>query len=273
MYKLLAIDLDGTLLNEKAQISEGNRLAISQAMEKGIQVVVCTGRIYKGARPFALQIGGMDMIIACNGALIREINSGKIHYEQYLRDEDCIEIASLCEQEEIYYHIYAGDTMIAKQLEKSALFYKNLGNTDLPIQDRVEVIVDDDMKGRIRKGIAPISKVVIISDHADALLRLRNKINQNPMVEVISSKFDNLEVVRKGVSKGLALKYLAEKLGFQREQVIAIGDNENDISMLQYAGFAIAMGNAEEEVKKIADYVTHDNQNDGVANAIQHFLL
>lgn len=272
MYKLIAVDLDGTLLNSQKEISPENLQALQEAMEKQIKVVVCSGRIFAGARFFARQLGTPDPVIACNGAIIRDMATDEVLRADGLSLENCRQAIELCHEEGIYYHVYIGDTMYAEKLEFSARFYWEK-NQKLPEKDRVDIRIAEDMNRVLKEVEVLPSKIVSISRDPEHLQRVRTRMEQIQGMDVVSSFHDNFEVVNHGVSKGVALEFLCRRLGIKPEEVAAIGDNENDISMLRFAGLGIAMGNAEEMARQAACRVTLKNDEHGVAQAVRRYIL
>mgnify|MGYP000961359885 CR=1 FL=1 len=272
MYRLVAIDLDGTLLNSQSKISERNRQAIGRAIEKGVEVVICSGRILSGAKVFAREVGAEGIIITCNGAIISDVKTGAVLYDNPMSKEDCYKIIDVCRKEKVYFHVYTGNVMFTEELKYGALFYWNI-NESLPRDERIDIRMVEDIGEAVRKFHKSASKFVVISEDRAQLLRIRKQVACIDTVEVMSSNYNNIEVVNRGVSKGSALKFISEKLGIPREEVIAIGDNENDYSMIQFAGLGVAMGNAENFVKEAADYVTLSNDEDGVAEVFKKFVL
>ena len=272
MYKLVAIDLDGTLLDMNKEISVRNKQAIKKAMEKGVRVVICSGRVYTGARLYAKEIGSLDPIIACNGAIITNGIDGDIVYSVYMETEVALKVNSICQRHGIYYHVYAGDTMLTERLAfTSQKYYER--NRFLPPEDRVDIEVVTSMEAKLKAMPDKVLKFVIVSDQPQLLKKVRQEMEQLTEVDVMSSNYDNFEVMKKGVSKGTALERLSDLLNIPANMMVAIGDNENDISMFDYAGLSIAMGNGEPEAKAAAKYVTEANDEDGVAKAIEKFIL
>lgn len=272
MYKLVAIDLDGTLLDMNKEISERNKKAIGLARKKGVRVVICSGRVYTGARLYAKQLNLNDPIIACNGAIITDGLDGNVIHSEYLNTEECFKIIDICKQHDVYYHVYAGNTMLTERLGFTSLKYYEK-NKALPEKDRVDIQVVKDMKEEIKRLENKVLKFVIVTDQEDLLKQVRKDMLKVPGVDIMSSNFDNFEVVNKGVNKGAALKKLSEIYGISGKEMIAIGDNENDISMLKFAGLGVAMANGEDLAKDAASYVTAANTEDGVALAIEKFIL
>ncbi|MHB8061125.1 MAG: Cof-type HAD-IIB family hydrolase [Ruminiclostridium sp.] len=272
MYKLVAIDLDGTLLDMNKEISNRNKRAIALAIEKGTKIVICSGRVFSGARIYAKQVMSKDPIIACNGAIISENINKKIIYSNILSTEDCFKVVDICHKYEVYYHVYAGDTMLTEKLGFTSLKYSEK-NKLLPPEDRVEIEVTENMSDELIKMQGRVFKIVVVNDNLELLKRVRDDMKQIESIDLMSSNYDNFEVVNKGVSKGAALKKISELLDIPAAEMIAIGDNENDISMLKYAGLGIAMDNGENCAKEAAKYITASNSQDGVAKAIEKFIL
>lgn len=272
MYKLIAIDLDGTLLNSEKRISSENKSKLQLAMDRGVKVVVCSGRVYSGARVYAREIGSNGPLIACNGAIIREMDTESFLYSNTMTIDDSLKVIDICRSEDIYFHIYIGDTLYTEKLGYSSLLYYNR-NIELPEKDRIDIRVIDNIKEIIKKPENPVAKILVIDYDRDKLRNTRKIIEEIKGVQVMSSGKNNIEIVNAGVNKGKSLEILADKLGVRREQVVAIGDNENDLSMLEFAGLGIAMGNAEEYVKETANYVTLTNNENGVAHVIDKFIL
>ena len=272
MYKMLAIDLEGTLLNSNKEIPEDNKKYIKLAIEKGIRIVICSGRIYPGAKIFADQLAVKEPLIVCNGAVIKDAKTGEVYYENMLSKEDFNSVVDILHSEDIYFHTYIDDVMYAEKLDYSALYFM-LKSKDLRSDFRIDVKVVESVKEIIAKSCVSPAKIVVMSSKSEALMRARQLVEQIKTIEVVSSNFDNFEVLNCGVSKGNALEIISRKLSIRREEIIAIGDNENDCSMLEYAGFSIAMGNAEERIKNICDFITLSNDENGVAYAIKKFVL
>jgi Cof subfamily protein (haloacid dehalogenase superfamily) len=272
MYKLIAMDMDGTLLNSHKEISKANLSAVRYAIDKGIKVVVCSGRVYKGAKLFAKRIGASEIIIACNGAIIRDSSNDDIIYDSPLRKEDTIKLIDICHSEKIYFHAYVKDTIYTEKLDFGSDFYTKI-NDKLPIEERIEIKVVEDVGSIINEISEMASKIVVASDDAKLLLKVRKKAETIKSVEVLSSFSNNFEVMNHGVSKANALEFILKRYGISSDEVIAIGDSENDYSMIKMAGLGIVMENGEESLKKIADYIAPCNDKDGVAQAIKRFIL
>ncbi len=270
-YNMLILDLDGTILDDQKKIPEQNKVAVKKLIDSGIKVIVCSGRIFKGARYYAKELGVKDPVIACNGALIRTMPDNKLLFLNTLRDEESRKVIEICKANNIYLHAYIGEVMVTEQLKYTSLIYSER-NKELDDEDRIDIRVVRDLGEYFEQQGVPVSKFVIISDHSTYLKKVREIICKINSIEIASSSFDNFEVMNKGVSKGIAIEFLCNYFKIPISQTVAIGDNENDINMLKTVGFAIAMGNAVPELKQIAHYITDTNENYGVAKAIEWLL-
>jgi len=277
-YKMLVSDMDYTLLNKEKTVSEKNREAIRKAIEKGVHIVVATGRIYTSARVYAKLLGVCTPIIASNGAIIREavfnnpMDTEKTIYRNILPMEAVNEMIRLSHKYGIFSHFFTDDTIYAEKLVNVSMRYTEW-NKFLGVEDQVKIKIVEDVEKAVAEDKVQILKAVAVDRDSEKIQRLRDSIVETGIVSVTQSMKDNLEVMNQGVTKGNAVKMLAEMYGIKREEIIAIGDNENDISMIEYAGMGIAMGNAEESLKSVANHITGDYQEDGVAEAIKRFIL
>ncbi|MEZ0537802.1 Cof-type HAD-IIB family hydrolase [Caldicellulosiruptoraceae bacterium PP1] len=271
MYKLVALDLDMTLLNKDKKISTENIKAVQEAYNNGIYIVLCSGRILKGVLHFAKLLSIDHPIIGCNGAIVKDIKHDKEIFFMGIDKNSCTDIFEICKKEEIYFHYYTKNTMIACELNYSAKFYFEK-NKELPEEDRVEIIINDDIE-YLYNNPEGVSKFVITDNDPEKVDYVRSLIDKNVKdIETTKSDINILEVMKKGVNKRKGLEKLCNYLGINREEVVAIGDNENDIEMIEFAGFGVAMGNAIDELKEKADFITSNYWEDGVAEAIRYVL-
>jgi len=269
-YKMLVTDMDYTLLNKEKRVSDRNREALRRAMEKGVHMVVATGRIYTSARIYAKLLGLDTPIIASNGALIKD--ASKTIFRDILSQDTVREMLRLCHKYGVYCHFFTENTIYSEKLINVSLRYTEW-NKYMGEEDQVRIRIVDDGEEIVEAAKSEVLKAVVFDDDDEKIQKLRDGIMETGIVSVSQSMKHNLEVMNKGVTKGNAVRILAQMYGINREEIIAIGDNENDISMIEYAGLGIAMGNAEEILKRAADHVTGDYQEDGVAEAIEKFIL
>jgi Cof subfamily protein (haloacid dehalogenase superfamily) len=271
IYKLICIDLDGTLLNSKKHISSENSVAIRAAINKGVNIVLCSGRIFAGAKAYARLLDIKGPLISCNGALIKDIETEAIIYSNYMKKSDCQKIIDIFHKYKIYFHAYIDDTLYTEKLEYSSLFYWNK-NKELPLNDKVDIKLVKDIRDVIIDKEMSVLKLVAISESSVVLSECRNEVSEITSVYVTSSDTKNFEVMNSGVNKGNAIRIIAEKLNISKSETIAIGDNENDLKMFHFAGIKVAMGNAEVCVKEMADYITLNNDENGVAETINKYI-
>ena len=262
-YKLIAVDLDDSLLGSDIKISPRNHEALVKAMDKGLLVTIATGRMFRSAVVFARQLGLDVPIITYQGGLVKSAFSNNILYNQTLRLDISKKIVSSCKAKGVYLQIYIGDEYyIEKANSYSRQYHKQIGVQGIEVGPLDEFLEE------------PPNKLLIM-DEPHRILELKDEFIEilGDEIEITTSKPEYLEFTHRDATKGKALEYLAVTKGIDKEDIIAIGDSFNDISMIQYAGLGVAMGNAPMEVKKCADYVTGTNDEDGVAQVIDKFVL
>lgn len=271
-YKLICIDMDGTLLNDEKIISENNLRAIKLASEKGVRITVCTGRIFTSADFFSDMLGVKSPVIASNGAYIREKDRDEVVYKATLGVERCKKLLSVFRQYDLFPLYYTSDTVFTEKLIHASSFYIEVNKT-LPKDKQVKIVLVKDWDEVFHKYESEIFKGITVDEDLEKLARAKNQLRDMKEFEVVSSRFDNFEVMNSGVSKGNAVKILADYYGISSEQVICIGDSENDLSMIKFAGLGVAMENGINLVKEAAQYITASNNCDGVAKVIEKFVL
>lgn len=268
--KLIGIDMDGTLLNSNNEISPRTKKAIQKASDAGVKIVLATGRILSSAINYLDILGIKKPIIASNGAVLIDEHRNKI-FESSLNMEVVEKVMNIGELNNIYYHFYDEDTFYSNiYVEEVIKFYKTQGNIE---ENKVKFNIFKEKQEITNNDSLNIYKFMFLDEDIYKLSLLRNELEKLEDINVCSSWMNNVEVMGKEVSKGRSLEYLCKKLNILPEEVITIGDNENDISMLNYAGMGVAMGNSIEEVKSIADIITLNNDEDGVARIIEKYVL
>ncbi len=271
-YKMVVMDMDYTLLPRSKEVTKRSKEALQKAMELGVKVVLATGRIYTSARVYAKLIGINTPIIASNGAIIREEISNNTIYKSTLPDDMIKEMVRLCREENLYCHLYTMKTVYTEKITNISNSYAKW-NVQLEEEDKIDIQVLSDVEEAIEFEKGNILKAVVVDEDNEKIMRIRNEILGMGKVSASQSLKDNLEVMNYGVSKGNSVKILSEIYGISREEIIAIGDNENDISMIDYAGLGVAMANAEECLIQRANYITDSCEEDGVAKVIEKFIL
>ncbi|HWR30484.1 MAG TPA: Cof-type HAD-IIB family hydrolase [Negativicutes bacterium] len=261
--KLVAIDMDDTLLDNSQQVTERTRQAIRRAMDAGVAVAIATGRMFRSALPFAQELGIQLPLITYNGAMIRELDSGKTLFHRPIEKELAQELADLFRQRGWYLQKYVDDRLYVAELDENAKFYADYARVEaIPLGDEFFQMAE-----------AP-TKMLSMGD-TDELNEIRTEVaaRYGDRLYLASSKKRYLEMVDVRVNKGEALAFLAERLGIAQNEIMAIGDSMNDVDMIAYAGCGVAMGNANATVRAAADFITATNSEDGVAAAIEKFAL
>lgn len=274
--KLISLDLDGTLFNNKSIITEKNKQAIKRATDAGISVVISTGRPYTGL-PFEQIEGlGINYAITTNGAGVYEIPSRKEIHTDCISNEIAFPIIDFLLTKQVHMDAFIGGDAIspAKCLDTAKRLNVPDSIKEYIIDSRTRV---DDVKAYMLEHNTPLQKMTInFQTDENGVLIDREEIRQylcsNPDINVVCGGYNNLEFTRAGVDKGQGLIHLADHLGIPVEQTMAVGDTENDLEILKAARISVAMGNAIDEIKKNADYITLSNEEDGVAYAINHFI-
>lgn len=271
-YKLICLDMDGTVLNSEKKISKENKDAIKKAHDKGIKIAISTGRIFTSAMYYAEILGVKAPIIASNGAYIREKDKDKVIYQCEIEKEVCKKVASIAEKYNFFNCFNTYDKIIAdKPFHDDYIYYKL--NSELPENKRIKLESVSNFKNILNEDENKILKFISLSDDYEGLKKAKEEIKNIEELEVVSSGKNNIEVMKKGVSKGNAVKVLSQFYKIDKEDIICIGDSENDLSMIEYAGMGIVMGNGDDYMKEKANYITDTNDNNGVAKAIYKFVL
>lgn len=272
--KLIALDLDGTLLDNQKELPDENKKALKYAASKGVHITVCSGRYYKGVRCIAQDVGADVAIVGGNGAEVRRMN-GNMVFGKYLDLTVCRRLVDIALEYKLVFNVYAHDTIITHGKNDVTLYYERL-NKRLPAEDQCGLLYTDNIMSFVESpppgmetGILKLEYRRINSDVAD---ELKNIISEIPDITIEGSFTKSIELHATGISKGTGLQIVAEDAGIDMEYVMAFGDYLNDIDMLNVSGFPVAMGNSDEITKAAALYVTASNIEFGVAKAIYRFI-
>ncbi|EIT85802.1 Cof-like hydrolase [Fictibacillus macauensis ZFHKF-1] len=284
MKKLIAIDMDGTLVNKRLKVTQENKDAIQKAQKAGHIVVIATGRSLDEAR-FTLDEAQLTLPLICvNGAEIldenrKKVSSVPISFERYEM------MAKVLMEQDVYFEIYGSDGTYTNDREQAFEVMKDIVLTSNPEASEEDVhkaalmrfklgLVHhiDSYETLFQKQDFEIYKLLAFSSHHEKLSKAAQQLKEMGDLAVSSSANNNLEITNKAAQKGLALLDFAAHANISLENTMAIGDNYNDVSMLEMAGTSVAMGNAEAEIKAIASYVTKSNEESGVAHAIERFI-
>jgi len=271
-YKLVCIDMDGTLLDSKKNVSQRNLEAIEKSHKLGVKIAICTGRIFTSAKYYGEIIGVKAPIIASNGAYIREKDRDEVIYKSVLGYENCKIIFSVFKKYGIVPHFFTSDSIYTEKLIYFSAYY-NEENKKLEKENQVAIKITDQWEKVFQDNELEIIKAVAVDDDLHKVAQAKRELRKISSVEVVSSHNNNFEVMCRDTSKGRGVEILSEFYGFSPEEIICIGDNENDLSMIKFAGLGVAMGNSNDEIKKAADYVTSTNDEDGVAEVLENYII
>lgn len=265
-YKMIVLDLDDTLLRDDHTISARTKEALMKAQELGVKVVLASGRPTYGMRHIAqeLNLGQYgSFILSFNGGKIINCSSEEEMFSSTLSPKAVQQLYELSVREEVYIHTYIGDEIITQDENPYTDIEAKL--TGLPIKI-VPIFVNEVNE--------PVVKCLMVGP-PEQLKEVEKKLQVELEEEfsIMRSKPYFLEFTEKGVTKGTSLNQLIQACGIKREEVIAIGDSYNDMSMIEFAGFGVAMGNAPDDIKEIANFVTDTNMNDGVAKVVEEYIL
>ena len=271
-YKLLGFDLDGTILTGEKKLTARTKRALEEAIAQGMIVLPATGRPFSGIPKEIMEVKGIRYALTSNGARIVDAKDGTIVYEKPVPKEITEKILDIYDKydtlQEIYFqgvgYISEHDLQRVDQMMESPAMAEYVRSTRKVVKN---------IRETARQLPGGVDKVhAIFADQSEKMCALR-ELEQMGQVTVTRALSNNIEVNAAGVNKGSGLVELGKRLGIEREEIMAFGDGDNDEPMLREAGFGVAMANAEEKVKAAADYITESNEEDGVAKAIERFVL
>lgn len=270
MRKLIALDLDGTLLTTDKKISDRTRRALAGAIEAGMELVVVTGRPLSGLPEELDEIPQIRYAITSNGAVTTDIRTGRVLRSCLIRPSIANRIVPIPEEARWIYSVFIDGIGYCAPFAYDHLRTFFTGTVlDTYVQRSRRKA--EDMEGLISSS-AGVENIWIVCDSPEQAAALGDKICERLDLQIFRTAPNDIEVGAPGADKGAALEDLYRSLKIRREQVFAVGDNHNDLSMLQSAGTAIAMGNASEEIRNIAHKITDSNDNDGVAKILESLI-
>ena len=266
-YKLLVLDLDGTLTNTKKEITEHTRNTLMEAQERGIKIVLASGRPTYGVAPIAEKLelkkyGGY--ILSYNGGEIINWQTGEMMYTNVL-DAEVLPYLYQCSK----------DNQFAIVTYKDKYVITEHPNDEYVLKEAILNVMETKKVDNFLEAVDfPVAKCMIVGEPT-RLAGLEKEMYEvlKDRMGVYRSEPYFLELVPKGIDKAQSLAVLLEKIGYTKEEMIAIGDGFNDKSMIEFAGLGVAMANAQEVVKQAADYITLSNEEDGVATVVEKFML
>lgn len=289
MYKLVAIDLDGTMLNSYGEVTENTSKTIKKVIESGADVIIASGRPIDSIKQIAKEIGSTKYFIAVNGALVYDIQKEEVIYEKYMSKEKVLEIIKICEENSISYNVYTDKTILATTLKYNVLYYhkENLKKeenkkTNINIVENMYEYVKNLQENKFLKiTICDDNKTVF-----NSILRKVKKINNIEVLEVshmsrkmitqgteeVPIEYYYTEISLANVDKWNAIEFLMEKLNLKQEEIMTIGDNINDKKMIENAGMGIAMKGSTPVVTEIANDIAEGNNEERSSKNITKIL-
>ncbi|MCE8565565.1 MULTISPECIES: Cof-type HAD-IIB family hydrolase [Bacteroides] len=265
-YKLLVLDLDGTLTNAKKEITPRNREALIRVQQQGVKLILASGRPTFGIAPLADELrmkefGGF--ILSYNGGEIIDWSTGEIVYANVLPDEVIPRLYECATRNQLPILTYDRQYIITEYPDDVYVRKEAFLN-------KMQIYPSKDFLKDIR---LPLPKCLIVSEpHRLIPIEAELSVELQGQLSIYRSEPFFLELVPQGIDKAQSLSVLLNKLNMNREEMVAVGDGYNDLSMIQFAGLGVAMGNAQEPVKKAADYITLSNEEDGVAAVVNKFF-
>lgn len=283
MIKMVAIDMDGTLLNSQNQISKENEEALRSAVDAGVHVVIATGRNYADAMELLRPTGLILPVIHVNGASIHSIEGELIH-SAHLDSQQAKAVHEIARREEVYHELFTDQGIFPCQHTSDFLFndaeqgvFQGVIHPKR-IKRNLEKIMKQIASGNhvdriLKESNVSFFKFVLFAYDPEKLKRAKHGLQQVKRLALSSSFHTNIEVNHIDGQKGHALAFMANRFGIPMEQTMAIGDNWNDLSMFQAAGASVAMGNAESQLAEQCDYITKHHDEHGVAHAFKEWIL
>ena len=290
MYKLVVVDLDGTMLNSFGEITENTKNTIKKSIDKGTDVVIASGRPIDSIKTIASEIGSEKYFIAGNGALVYDIQKDEIIYENCMNKNKVLEIIKICEENSIAYNVYTEKTVLTTNLKFNVLYYykENIKKSE---EKKTNISIVENMYDYVKKlKNEHFLKITICDENSSIFNSIIKKIEDIEEIEIlkvshmskkiitqgteeIPIEYFYTEISAKNVDKWDAIEFLIKKLNFKNDEVMAIGDNMNDKKMIENSHCGVAMKGSTPEVTNVANYITDTNNNDGVAKALERYVL
>lgn len=263
MIKMLVLDIDGTIFRKDYTASDKVKAKLKLLVERGVKVVLATGRMYAATKAIAKELGLITPVVTYQGGLVKNfLEDENTLYERTMEEMHAREVICELKKRNIFFNLYINDVLMVEEDSDLIKNYVDARNIEYKVIGDCENI---DLKG-LNKILAIDTDTKLIEELQDEMAnKFKDRlyvVRSTPMF----CEFSDLEA-----TKGNAVRFLAEKWGIKKEEIMACGDQDNDIEMLLAAGVKVAMGNATEDLKRIADFVTETVDNDGVAVAIEKF--
>lgn len=265
-YRLIVMDLDETLLGADFKISERNLSAIKKAQDRGIRATIATGRMFRSSLPYIRQLKIGEPVIVYHGAMIRAVETGEDLYHYPIDHEMALPIVEAAEKFGYHVNLYADDQVHIKEEGQFSRLYQKIAAVEVKPVGSLHRYLEN-------TGVSP-TKLSII-DFEGNLGQMESYLQERYGRRLVVTKSLGyfLEVTHPRATKGQALEFLAGKMGIKAGEIAAFGNSFNDIDMLEYAGLGVVVDNAPSVIKEVADLVTGSNVEDGVAEAIERYII
>lgn len=270
--KMIGLDLDGTVLTEKKELTARTKDAVGRALAQGVVVLVATGRPWMGVPEELRNFPGMRYAITSNGARIIDTVENRVIAEHLLSPGLAQKVLEICGKYDTLQEVYFDGQGYAPADKMACVerYHRNPGMCEYMRKTRIAV---DDIAELVKEQNRGLDKVQALFADMKERAAAWQELKAEEGLELVGSLRYNIEINAAGVNKGKELVNLGRMLGIRREEIMACGDGDNDIIMLKEAGFGVAMANGEDKVKEAADYITLSNDEDGVADVIEKYVL
>ena len=270
--KMIGLDMDGTLLTTEKKLTAYTKEVLRKALNQGIEIVLSTGRAITGIPKELLEMPGMKYAVTINGARIIDLQENEVIYENTLSMETALKLLDIIGEYDAIQEAFIDSVCYSSKdkLSHANDYFLHPSIAEYVLKSRTPV---EDVRATVvekNKSVDKVNGMFRTVEDKKSSYELLTKVSG---VVVVSSLGNNWEINAEGTDKGSAMLKLGELLGIRKEEIMACGDGMNDIAMLEAVGLGVAMANADPEVKEAADYITASNDEDGVAKAIEKFVL
>lgn len=271
--KLIALDLDGTLLDSRKRVSQRNLDALEKARRMGVLIVPVTGRPAQGLPQAVLDLPGLRYAVTSNGATIRDLQENRYLLEKHLTPADCLRVLEACADFDMIREIFREGVGYLTQGDRDILWARYEGTPMMEYVLGTRRVLPGSLEEFLREDDRPLEELFFLTDSPEVKETLRQRLSALPDISFADPAPKDLEVMVGGINKGEALLYLLNLLGIEPQETLAIGDGGSDLPLLKAAGIGVAMDNALPFVKEAADWVTASCDADGVALALERFVF
>lgn len=262
--KMLVLDIDGTIFKKDYTITNTLKKSLQNLVKKGIKVILCTGRMYAATKSIAEEIGLNTPVVCYQGGLIKNFHKDTTTiYERTMQSDLALEIVKELKKRDIFFNIYINDNLIVEKDCDYIREYVKARNLSYNVIENCEKL-----------NYTGVNKILAIDNDTNLISNLQKEMSEKykDNLYIVKSTPRFCEFSNINATKGNAVRYLAEMWNINQSEIMACGDNDNDIEMLLAAGIKVSMGNGTEGLKKIADYITDTVDNDGVVKAINKYI-